>query len=106
MYSMFVCCYTGGERSQLEVKDRNSKRGPRNTSETLIDRSHDTRPEHFSTYVPRELVRRLKVVAAIHDVPLWAIVTDGLERYLQGYEREHGRLPKLSGSGADRAERG
>lgn len=57
------------------------------------------RPDHFSTYAPRDLVRRLKVIAAIHDVPLWAVVTDAMQRYLERYERDHGRLPDASGGG-------
>lgn len=56
------------------------------------------RPDHFSTYAPRDLVRRLKVIAAIHDVPLWAVVTDAMRRYLETYERDHGRLPDAGGS--------
>jgi hypothetical protein len=56
------------------------------------------RPDHFSTYAPRDLVRRLKVIAAIHDVPLWAVVTDAMRRYLETYERDHGRLPDAAGS--------
>ena len=54
------------------------------------------RPDHFSTYVPREVVRRLKVVATIRDVPLWSLVTAALESYLESFERSHGRLPKLT----------
>jgi hypothetical protein len=54
------------------------------------------RPENFSTYTPREVVRQLKVVAAIRDVPLWAIVTDALQQYLKRYERQHGPLPELA----------
>jgi hypothetical protein len=46
--------------------------------------------------VPRDLVRRLKVVATLQDVPLWALVTRALEGYLKQFERDHGRLPKLS----------
>ena len=71
-----------GERSSMSV------RGPRSGG----------RPDHFSTYAPRDLVRRLKVIAAIHDVPLWAVVTDAMERYLERYERDHGRLPEAAGS--------
>ena len=56
------------------------------------------RPDHFSTYAPRDLVRRLKVIAAIHDVPLWAVVTDAMRRYVETYEREHGRLPEAGGT--------
>ena len=55
-----------------------------------------SRPDHFSTYVPREVVRRLKVVATIQDVPLWSLVTAALESYLESFERSHGRLPKLA----------
>ena len=55
------------------------------------------RPDHFSTYVPRDLVRRLKVVATLQDVPLWALVTLALEGYLKQFELNHGQLPKLSG---------
>lgn len=54
------------------------------------------RPDHFSTYVPREVVRRLKVVATIQDVPLWSLVTAALESYLESFESAHGRLPKLA----------
>ena len=56
------------------------------------------RPEHFSTYVPRDLVRRLKVIAALRDLPLWSIVTDALRQYLERFEAEHGRLPELASS--------
>ncbi len=52
-----------------------------------------TRPDHFSTYVPRGLVRRLKVVATIRDVPLWALVTHALEDYLDEFQRTNGKLP-------------
>lgn len=51
------------------------------------------RPDHFSTYVPRGLVRRLKVVATIRDVPLWALVTHALEEYLDEFQKKHGQLP-------------
>ena len=54
-----------------------------------------TRPDHFSTYVPRGLVRRLKVVATIRDVPLWALVTDALEQYLEECQQKNGQLPTL-----------
>ena len=64
------------------------------------------RPEHFSTYAPRELIRRLKVIAAIRDVPLWAIVTEALESYLSRFESEHGALPKLADSGRGKSARG
>ena len=53
------------------------------------------RPEHFSTYVPRGLVRRLKVVATIRDVPVWAVVTAALEEYLEDFQKRHGQLPAL-----------
>lgn len=53
------------------------------------------RPDHFSTYVPRSVVRRLKVVATIRDVPLWALVTLALEDYLDAFQNKHGRLPAL-----------
>jgi len=51
------------------------------------------RPDHFSTYVPRGLVRRLKVVATIRDVPLWALVTHALEEYLDEFQKMNGQLP-------------
>ena len=54
------------------------------------------RPEHFSTYAPRDLIRGLKVIAAIRDVPLWLIVTDALQEYLHQFESEHGTLPHLA----------
>ena len=54
-----------------------------------------TRPDHFSTYVPRALVRRLKVVATIRDIPLWALVTHALEEYLDTFQKKHGKLPAL-----------
>lgn len=54
-----------------------------------------SRPEHFSTYVPRSVVRRLKVVATIRDIPLWAVVTLALEEYLETFQETHGRLPQL-----------
>jgi predicted cobalt transporter CbtA len=54
------------------------------------------RPDHFSTYVPREVVRRLKVVATIQDVPLWSLVTAALETYIASFEKAYGRLPKLA----------
>ena len=62
------------------------------------------RPDHFSTYAPRDLVRRLKVVATIRDIPLWAVVTLALEDYLARFERDHGRLPKLSDRPGDPRE--
>ncbi len=69
--------------------------------QTALDAALETvsssdRPDHFSTYAPRDLVRRLKVIAAIHDVPLWAVVTDAMQAYLERYERDHGRLPGRS----------
>ena len=54
-----------------------------------------TRPDHFSTYVPRSVVRRMKVVATIRDVPLWALVTLALEDYLDSFQNKHGQLPAL-----------
>lgn len=62
------------------------------------------RPDHFSTYVPREVVRRLKVVATIRDMPLWAVVTDALEDHLDAFQKDHGRLPVLDDG--SRPERG
>lgn len=53
------------------------------------------RPDHFSTYVPRSVVRRLKVVATIRDQPLWAVVTAALEDYLDEFQQQYGRLPAL-----------
>jgi len=38
-------------------------------------------------------VRRLKVVATIRDVPLWALVTHALEEYLDEFQKNHGQLP-------------
>lgn len=62
------------------------------TGPQVVDRM---RPDHFSTYVPRGLVRRLKVVATIRDVPLWALVTLALEEHLERFEKNHGQLPAL-----------
>ncbi len=62
---------------------------------TAVDR---LRPDHFSTYVPRGLVRRLKVVATIRDMPLWALVTLALEEYLERFQKTHGKLPALDES--------
>ena len=65
------------------------------------DPSHDpgdvraVRPDHFSTYVPRGLVRRLKVVATIRDMPLWAVVTAALEEYLDEFQKQYGKLPAM-----------
>jgi hypothetical protein len=59
------------------------------------ERAKATRPDHFSTYVPRSVVRRLKVVATIRDVPLWSIVTAALEDYLESFQDQHGKLPAL-----------
>lgn len=64
-------------------------RAPRPNTEKRI------RPDHFSTYVPREVVRRLKVVATIRDMPLWAVVTDALEDHLDAFQKQYGRLPAL-----------
>ena len=75
----------------------NAANGHADPSDTLPpQRWRRERPEHFSTYVPRDLVRRLKVIAAIRDVPLWTVITDALEQHLQGYERDHGKLPDLT----------
>jgi len=60
-----------------------------------LDERRPERPEHFSTYVPRTLVRRLKVVATIRDVPLLAVVTAALESYLEEFQKQHGTLPAL-----------
>ncbi len=73
--------------------------GRRGTAHSTGLRSE--RPDHFSTYAPREVVRRLKVVAAIQDVPLWAVVTDALEGYLESYQRRYGPLPRLAGSAGE-----
>jgi hypothetical protein len=62
------------------------------------------RPEHFSTYVPRDLVRRLKVVATILDTPLWRVVTQALEEHLERFEKQHRRLPKLANGNANRRD--
>jgi len=62
-------------------------------SETTV--GERTRPDHFSTYVPRSLVRRLKVVATIKDIPLWVLVTLALEDYLDAFQSKHGQLPAL-----------
>ena len=53
------------------------------------------RPDHFSTYVPRGLVRKLKVVATIRDIPLWAVVTAALEDYLDAFQKQYGSLPAM-----------
>lgn len=71
----------GGARSSSSVS------GP--------DGSRRLRPDHFSTYVPRSLVRRLKVVATIRDMPLWAVVTSALEDYLDEFQEQNGRLPAM-----------
>ena len=63
------------------------------------------RPEHFSTYAPRDLVLQLKVIAAVHDVPLWSVVTEALREYLERYEEQHGTLPRAGASG-QRTSRG
>lgn len=69
------------------TKSTGARRGP--------ERSRGLRPDHFSTYVPREIVRRLKVVATIKDLPLWSVVTSALEGYLDAFENQHGKLPAL-----------
>jgi hypothetical protein len=61
-------------------------------------RHRPDRPDHFSTYAPRDLVRSLKVIAAIRDLPMWAIVTDALEDYVRRYEQDFGRLPRSPSS--------
>lgn len=38
------------------------------------------------------------MIAAIKDIPLWAVVTDALHHYLDRFERQHGRLPQLEES--------
>lgn len=58
----------------------------------VVDR---VRPDHFSTYVPRGVVRRMKVVATIRDVPLWSLVTLALEEYLERFQKQRGQLPEL-----------
>jgi predicted cobalt transporter CbtA len=62
-------------------------------TDTLV--ADRTRPGHFSTYVPRSVVRRLKVVATIRDMPLWALITLALEEYLERFQKKHGQLPTL-----------
>ena len=71
--------------------------GKAKTSDTARDRGtvRRVRPDHFSTYVPRGVVRRLKVVATIRDIPLWEVVTAALEDYLDGFQKQHGKLPAL-----------
>jgi hypothetical protein len=69
------------------AKTTGGRRGPEST--------RGLRPDHFSTYVPRGLVRRLKVVATIRDVPLWSVVTSALEDYLETFQDQHGKLPAL-----------
>ena len=69
--------------------------GARRSSTDTGGAQRAVRPEHFSTYVPRSLVRRLKVVATIRDVPLWSVVTTALEDYLDGFQKQHGELPAL-----------
>ena len=71
-------------------------------TETLV--ADRTRPDHFSTYVPRSVVRRLKVVATIRDVPLWALVTLALEDYLEAFQGKHGQLPALDDGPTQRRE--
>ncbi len=57
--------------------------------------SRSERPDSFSTYVPRDLVRRVKLIAALMDVPLWTLVTEALAAYVERFESRHGRLPSL-----------
>jgi hypothetical protein len=40
-------------------------------------------------------VRRLKVIATIRDVPLWVLVTQALEEFLEAFQRTNGPLPEL-----------
>lgn len=65
------------------------------TTRIETSRRRSDRPDPFSTYAPRDLVRRLKVVAILHDVPVWTVVTAALEQYLERFERDHGDLPSL-----------
>jgi len=80
--------------------------GTYSSGDGIENRRSFARPEHFSTYAPRDLVRGLKVIAAVRDLPLWAVVTDALRSYLIRYEEEHGQLPRLAGPspGGDRKE--
>jgi len=39
-------------------------------------------PPRFSTYLSRELRRRLKIRAAESDRPVWELVTEAVETYL------------------------
>lgn len=71
------------------------------SEQTVVDR---IRPDHFSTYVPRGVVRRLKVVAAIRDIPLWALVTLALEDYLERFQKTRGQLPALDDGPTRRRE--
>lgn len=70
--------------------------GARNAgAQRVPEKTRSLRPDHFSTYVPRGVVRRLKVVATIRDVPLWLVVTSALEDYLEAFQSQHGKLPAL-----------
>ena len=84
-------CYFGtngeSERVMGGARSSGSESGPTG--------SRRLRPDHFSTYVPRGVVRRLKVVATIRDMPLWAVVTAALEDYLDEFQATHGRLPAM-----------
>ena len=92
MYSFFV--HAGFElKSTSNPADSQARAGAR-------------RPEPFSTYAPRDLVRRLKVVAALLDEPVWALVSAALEDYLERFEREHGRLPRLGDESGSAGRRG
>jgi len=84
-------CYseTNGESERVMGGARSSG------SESGPTGSRRLRPDHFSTYVPRGVVRRLKVVATIRDMPLWAVVTAALEDYLDEFQATHGRLPAM-----------
>lgn len=78
----------------------------RSERDRRLESSRRGRPDHFSTYVPRSVVRRLKVVATIRDVPLWEVVTTALEDYLEVFQRKHGELPALDdGSEVERGLR-
>ncbi len=81
-----------------------TRRGMFPTGDDIEPQRRIDRPEHFSTYAPRELVRGLKVIAAIRDVPLWLIVTDALQHYMHRHEQQHGQLPRLASADVDRKE--
>jgi len=64
-------------------------------SEAVSSGRGSERPEPFSTYLPRQLVRRLKVLSAIQDLPMWVVVSQALEDYVGAFEGRHGPLPNL-----------